>query len=164
MPESAGQNLLPSATVTRKDGHHPIIFMNCGPVRYKVDDKKQAAERPFAHKVIVRETNFRMPASFEADQYTAIHEIYNALLQSDERNQIIVADVMKAIEHNRFPVILTERKEHLEALKSLLENKITKSNCHERWNGEKAAAGCSTRTSISSGSCRESGSRHWPGI
>ncbi len=113
-----------SATVTRKDGHHPIIFMNCGPVRYKVDDKKQAAARPFAHKVIVRETDFRMPASFEADQYTAIHEIYKALLQSDERNQVIVADVMNAIKNKRFPVILTERKEHLETLKSLLENKI----------------------------------------
>jgi superfamily II DNA or RNA helicase len=113
-----------SATVTRKDGHHPIIFMNCGPVRYKVDDKKQAAERPFAHKVIVRETNFRMPASFEADQYTAIHEIYKALLQSDERNQMIVADVMVTIKNNRFPVILTERKEHLDTLKKLLENKI----------------------------------------
>jgi len=78
--------------------------MNCRPVRYKVDEKKQAAARPFAHKVIVRETNFRMPASFEADQYTAIHEIYNALLQSDERNQIIVADVMQVIQQNRFPV------------------------------------------------------------
>ena len=114
-----------SATVTRKDGHHPIIFMNCGPVRYKVDDKKQAAERPFAHKVIVRATSFRMPASFAADQYTAIHEIYKALLQSDERNKVIVADVMNAIKNNRFPVILTERVEHLEILKSLLEDKIT---------------------------------------
>ena len=114
-----------SATVTRKDGHHPIIFMNCGPVRYKVDDKKQASERPFAHKVIVRETSFRMPASFEAGQYTAIHEIYKALLQSDERNQLIVSDVMNAIKNNRFPVILTERVEHLETLKGLLENKIT---------------------------------------
>ncbi|MGD8991653.1 MAG: DEAD/DEAH box helicase family protein, partial [Desulfobacterales bacterium] len=114
-----------SATVTRKDGHHPIIFMNCGPVRYKVDDKKQAAARPFAHKVIVRKTNFRMPASFEADQYTAIHEIYKALLQSDERNEVIVSDVMDAIKNNRFPVILAERVEHLETLKGLLENKIT---------------------------------------
>jgi superfamily II DNA or RNA helicase len=114
-----------SATVTRKDGHHPIIFMNCGPVRYKVDDKKQAAERPFVHKVVVRETNFKMPASFEADQYTAIHEIYKALLQSDERNQVIVTDVINAIKNNRFPVILTERVEHLETLKSLLEDKIT---------------------------------------
>jgi superfamily II DNA or RNA helicase len=113
-----------SATVTRKDGHHPIIFMNCGAVRYKVDEKKQAAERPFAHKVIVRETNFRMPPSFEADQYTAIHEIYKALLRSNERNQVIVEDVMNAIKRNRFPVILTERIEHLETLKSLFENKI----------------------------------------
>jgi len=99
-----------SATVTRKDGHHPIIFMNCGPVRYKVDDKKQAAARPFAHKVIVRKTNFQMPASFEADRYTAIHEVYRSLIKSDERNQVIVADVMIAIKNNRFPVILTERK------------------------------------------------------
>jgi hypothetical protein len=99
--------------------------MNCGPVRYKVDDKKQAAERPFIHKIIVRETSFKMPASFEADQYTGIHEIYNALLQSDERNRVNVSDVMIAIKNNRFPVILTERVEHLETLKSLLENKIT---------------------------------------
>jgi superfamily II DNA or RNA helicase len=113
-----------SATVTRKDGHHPIIFMNCGPVRYKVDDKKQAAARPFAHKVIVRETKFKMPGSFEADRYSAIQEIYKALLRSDERNLFIVADVMNAIKNNRFPVILTERKEHLEKLRSLLENKI----------------------------------------
>ena len=81
--------------------------MNCGPVRHKVDDKKQAAARPFAHKVIARKTNFQMPASFEADRYTAIHEIYKSLLQSDERNQMIVADVMNAIKNNRFPVILT---------------------------------------------------------
>ena len=32
-----------SATVTRKDGHHPIIFMQCGPVRYRVNAKSQAA-------------------------------------------------------------------------------------------------------------------------
>jgi superfamily II DNA or RNA helicase len=93
-----------SATVTRKDGHHPIIFMNCGPVRFKVDDKKQAAARPFAHKVIVRETNFMMPASFEADQYNAIHEIYEALSKINERNQVIVSEVMNSIKNNRFPL------------------------------------------------------------
>ena len=48
-----------SATVTRKDGHHPIIFMQCGPIRYRVDAKKQAAVRPFAHRVIVKKTAFR---------------------------------------------------------------------------------------------------------
>ena len=38
-----------SATVTRKDGHHPIIFMQCGPIRHRVDARKQAALRPFDH-------------------------------------------------------------------------------------------------------------------
>lgn len=36
-----------SATVARKDGRHPIIFMQCGPVRHKVDARQQATERPF---------------------------------------------------------------------------------------------------------------------
>jgi hypothetical protein len=38
-----------SATVTRKDGHHPIIFMQCGPVRHRVNARVQAAARPFQH-------------------------------------------------------------------------------------------------------------------
>ncbi len=38
-----------SATVARKDGRHPIIFMQCGPVRYRVNAKAQAALRPFEH-------------------------------------------------------------------------------------------------------------------
>ena len=51
-----------SATVTRKDGHHPIVSMQCGPVRYRVDARKQAAERPFEHRVRVRQTDFQAPA------------------------------------------------------------------------------------------------------
>jgi hypothetical protein len=35
-----------SATVARKDGH-PIIFMQCGPVRHQVNARAQAASRPF---------------------------------------------------------------------------------------------------------------------
>ena len=47
-----------SATVTRKDGQHPIIFMECGPVRHRVD-AAQAVARPFEHKAVVRPTGFR---------------------------------------------------------------------------------------------------------
>src|SRR5215213_9668576 len=52
-----------SATVTRKDGHHPIIFMQCGPVRYRVDARAQAAARPFEHTVVVRPTTFQAGAA-----------------------------------------------------------------------------------------------------
>ena len=48
-----------SATVTRKDGHHPIIFMQCGPVRHRVGAQAEAKVRPFDHTVIVRPTSFR---------------------------------------------------------------------------------------------------------
>jgi len=34
-----------SATVTRRDGHHPIIFMQCGPLRYQVDEREQGEIR-----------------------------------------------------------------------------------------------------------------------
>ncbi len=47
-----------SATVARKDGHHPIIFMQCGPVRHQVNARAQAASRPFEHFVLVQPTSF----------------------------------------------------------------------------------------------------------
>lgn len=113
-----------SATVIRKDGHHPIIFMNCGPVRHKVDDKKQAAKRPFSHKVNVIKTTYRFPSSVDLKGYSAIHQIYEFLINNDDRNRKIVKDISKSISEGHFPVVLTERKEHLEKLKALLEEKI----------------------------------------
>lgn len=38
-----------TATPTRQDGHHPIIFMQCGQIKYKVDAKTQAEKRTFEH-------------------------------------------------------------------------------------------------------------------
>lgn len=113
-----------SATVIRKDGHHPIIFMNCGPIRFKSDDKEQAAIRPFKHTVIVRETGFKLPRTFESNGYSAIHEIYAALISDEMRNHLIIRDVLDSVASNRFPVILTERREHLENLYKRLADKI----------------------------------------
>ena len=42
-----------TATPVRKDGHHPIIIMQCGPIRFRVDAKRQARERPFEHILTV---------------------------------------------------------------------------------------------------------------
>lgn len=52
-----------TATPIRKDGHHPIIMMQCGPVRYRVDAKKQAASRPFEHIIVPRFTHFQSEES-----------------------------------------------------------------------------------------------------
>ncbi|MGB9438619.1 MAG: DEAD/DEAH box helicase family protein, partial [Desulfobacterales bacterium] len=50
-----------TATPTRKDGHHPILFMHCGPIRYRDDPKKQAENRPFDHYIVPRFTSLRVP-------------------------------------------------------------------------------------------------------
>jgi hypothetical protein len=47
-----------TATPRRRDGLHPILEMQLGPVRFAVDAKSQAARRPFEHRLIVRHTAF----------------------------------------------------------------------------------------------------------
>jgi len=104
-----------SATVTRKDGHHPIIYMQCGPVRYRVDARKQAASRPFDHKVIFRRTEFQLPRR-RPDEKPAIQELYAELAQDPARNDLIFDDILLALEDGRSPVVITERKDHLDML------------------------------------------------
>jgi len=100
-----------SATVTRKDGHHPIIFMQCGPVRFRVDARSQAAERPFGHRVVPRRTSFVLPPVLQHER-PPIQQVYAALAADEARNAMIFDDVLQALEDKRSPVILTERKDH----------------------------------------------------
>lgn len=102
-----------SATVARKDGHHPIIFMQCGPVRHRVDAKSQASARPFTHHVYVRPTAFRQPSETNPDPRAEFHQLYEGLRTNDARNQMICADIIAAVEEGRSPLVLTERTEHL---------------------------------------------------
>jgi len=110
-----------SATVARKDGHHPIIFMQCGPVRYKVDARRQAAERPFSHEVWVRSTGFVPQGEPAADKRVEFHRLCDAVVHAEERNGMICAEVVEALRAGRSPVVLTERTEHLQLLAELLD-------------------------------------------
>lgn len=104
-----------TATPTRQDGHHPIIFMQCGPVRYRVDAKAQADKREFEHYIIPRFTSFR---SISDDNITTL---YKKLSDDAMRNNLIVNDVVSAIKNGRTPIILTERREHVAMLAELLK-------------------------------------------
>ena len=104
-----------TATPRRRDGHHPIGEMQLGPVRYVIDAKAQAAARPFGHKLIVRETSFRFPA-----EKPRIQDVYKALTSDAERNQIIARDVAHVVEQGRSPIVVTERKDHLNLLAELI--------------------------------------------
>ncbi len=113
-----------SATLVRKDGHHPIIFMQCGPVRYRVDDRGQAERRPFDHRVIVRPTNAALPAGSDDDDKPHIQHLYSMLAEDERRNGMIVRDVIEAVEDGRSPVVLTERRRHVDVLARALSEHI----------------------------------------
>jgi superfamily II DNA or RNA helicase len=106
-----------TATLQRRDGHHPIIEMQLGPVRFTIDSKNQTARQPFAHRLIVRETQFRLAG--DAHQ-TPIQDLYRALVADESRNQLIVNDVLNALEEGRSPILLTERRDHLEYFEAQL--------------------------------------------
>ena len=99
-----------TATATRKDGHHPIIFMQCGPIRYKVDAKKQALLRPFNHKIILRNTAFSLNTITE--ERPSISHVYSEIINDHERNMLIIKDVFQSLKSGCSPLILTQRKEH----------------------------------------------------
>jgi hypothetical protein len=85
--------------------------MQIGPVRFRVDPKSQAAHRPFGHTLIVRETGFRMLGD---KPNIGIQEVYRALANDEGRNRRIVDDVIAVMQEGRSPILLTERKDHLE--------------------------------------------------
>jgi superfamily II DNA or RNA helicase len=102
-----------TATPKRRDGHHPILSMQIGPIRYSVSAKSQAALRPFEHHLIVRETQFRVHPQSGSP---TIQELYGQIAASEERNEMIIDDVISALEDGRSPIVLTERRDHLEYL------------------------------------------------
>lgn len=115
-----------SATVTRKDGHHPIVLMNMGPIRYSVDAKKFAADSSFKHRVIVRKTNINVNKVQQENSYSIMNELYSTIISDEERNKLIVEDIITSINDKRFPLVLTERRGHMkylyERLSSLVKN------------------------------------------
>lgn len=99
-----------TATLKRKDGKERIVLMQLGPVRYK-DLSKVTSE--LGHKVLVQETGISMDGS--KAEYTT-NEIYDYLYVNPIRNTQILMDVRNCLDEKRYPIILTERKEHIELL------------------------------------------------
>jgi len=113
-----------SATAIRKDGHHPIVFMQCGPIRYRVNERDEAARRPFSHTVEVIHTEFQVTPKPTTDEEPEIQEIFRLLVEDADRNNLIAKRALSALECGRSPVLLTERKKHLEWFREYFEDKV----------------------------------------
>jgi len=111
-----------TATVKRRDGHHPILHMQLGPVRHSVGGTRQAIAR-IERQLVIRDTEYRIP---EGDGIRIpIQRLYALLAADERRNSMIVEDVRKAIHEGRSPLVLTERRDHLELLADRLRGEFS---------------------------------------
>lgn len=106
-----------TATPYRRDGHQPIILMQCGPVRYEIRQNELNSQTALHHALICRNTSFTPPTT---ENELPVQEIYSALIADEARNKLILDDILKSIEEGCSPILLTERREHLEYFSSQL--------------------------------------------
>ena len=110
-----------TATPYRRDGHQPIINMQCGPIRHEVD---AAAVREHHHLellVVRRDTRFD-PTLLPNE--ASIQEIYGALAVDEDRLQLVVTDARELLYEGRAVMVLTERRDHLERLAESLREDV----------------------------------------
>jgi superfamily II DNA or RNA helicase len=110
-----------TATPERKDGHHPIIYMQCGPIRFKLSARSMTAATPFEHEVVPRSTDFCLPPE-QTDM--TIQEVYAALVDDRVRNELILTDLVQAAVDGRSPLLLTGRTDHLKYFETELAGKV----------------------------------------
>lgn len=103
-----------SATPVRSNGHHPIIFMQSGPVRHIA---KSPAHVP--DQLMVRVRHLPTPS---ISPHASIQEVIRLLAEDRDRNARIVADAISALRNGRKVLLLTKRTEHLDLLHTHFAN------------------------------------------
>ncbi len=106
-----------TATPVRRDGQQPIIFMQCGPVRYTA---AKPAGAPQDLDVVPRS----LFARIDLPQEAGIQEVFRYLASDQERTAAIATEIKTAIGEGRKVLVLTERTGHLVAIKAALEDQV----------------------------------------
>ncbi|HEX2702965.1 MAG TPA: DEAD/DEAH box helicase family protein, partial [Solirubrobacteraceae bacterium] len=115
-----------TATPHRRDGHDPIIAMQCGPVRHVIASQATSSTRTLALRVVRRDTSFD-PSTLPTEP--SIQEIYGALAEDERRTEMIAHDALELAADGRSPIILTERRDHLDRLTAHLSDRGTSLVC-----------------------------------
>jgi superfamily II DNA or RNA helicase len=102
-----------TATPIRRDGQQPIIFMQCGPIRYTA---AQPAGAPHDLEVVPRSWFSRIDLPAEA----GIQDVFRHLANDQARTEAVAEEAKHAYEAGRKVLVLTERTEHLDAIMASL--------------------------------------------
>lgn len=111
-----------SATPEKENGHTPIIKMQCGDIRYKVNVKEYNKKLNLSMKVYTKSVHLNFVNNNVSDY--KINEIYELISKDVIRNEKVIKDIKKEYNNGKNLLVLTERIEHLEYLYEKL-SKIT---------------------------------------
>lgn len=103
-----------TATPVRRDGHHPIIFMQCGPIRH---DAGKKGGLDLCQTVLYQELPF-----VNVSDDIAVQEYFRQISINEKRNEIIVGDILDSYKNGRKILVLTERMDHLLLLQNYLDD------------------------------------------
>ncbi|MFZ2290466.1 MAG: DEAD/DEAH box helicase family protein [Halopseudomonas yangmingensis] len=103
-----------TATPIRRDGQQPIIFMQCGPIRHTA---ATPAGAPQDLEVVPRSRFARIDLPSEA----GIQDVFRHLANDQDRTNAIAAEIQRAFAEGRKVLVLTERTEHLDAIRAALD-------------------------------------------
>jgi len=109
-----------TATPQRRDGHHPIIFMQCGAILHSAVKMEHVPG-----KLEVRAQSLLAPS---LPPETSIQDVFRALCEDTNRSMRIAEDILSVWREGRKILVLTERTSHLEKLRELLIAKAVP--CH----------------------------------
>ena len=98
-----------TATPTRRDGQQPIIFMQCGPIRYTAATPEGA---PRNLEVIPK----MLSTSLVLPDDAGIQDVFWCVANDAQRTAIIVGEARRAFDEGRKVLILTERADHIDAI------------------------------------------------
>ncbi len=105
-----------TATPFRKGNDGKIIFTHLGEII--ADIKPQEIEEYKRARVVVRETALDVPFNPKADTFETLSKV---LIHDSARNKLILGDITAELNKGKKAVIITERKEHIDALYQLLK-------------------------------------------
>lgn len=103
-----------TATPNRKDGLQKILFLQCGPIRHRMD---ATIDPNVTRKLIIRDMHLGVEPE---ESRMPVHQVWDLLANHEGRNQQIAADIMEALRNKRNCAVLSDRKEHLATLERLV--------------------------------------------
>lgn len=107
-----------TATPFRKYNDGRLIFIHLGEVIAEL--KPQEVSSFKTARIIVRNTELDIPFNSKTDRFETLSKV---LVHDSARNRLIINDLSAELNAGKKVVILTERKEHIEALNQYLKQK-----------------------------------------